>query len=115
MNELMWEIREQKPTLSRRFHVDPLRHLKITLREHYEARHAHYGKSRPDFYDRDLRRLFSDDAKYRKKSTAASFLRTIKPDLRKMVSRWTGEYQYTIEKVLDDIIQRCRELKLRLV
>ena len=32
-----------------------------------------------------------------------------------MVSRWTGEYQYTIEQVLDDIIDRCRELGLRLV
>jgi hypothetical protein len=32
-----------------------------------------------------------------------------------MVSRWTGEYQYTIEQVLDDIIARCQELGLRLV
>ena len=30
-------------------------------------------------------------------------------------SRWTGEYQYTIEQVLDDIIDRCQELGLRLV
>ncbi len=115
MNELMWEIREEKPTVFRRFHVDPLRHLKTTLREHYESRHAHYRTRRPDFFDRDLRRLFSDDPKYRHHPTAASFLRRIKPDLRKMVSRWTGEYQYTIEQVLNDIIQRCRELKLRLV
>jgi hypothetical protein len=32
-----------------------------------------------------------------------------------MVARWTGEYQYTIDQVLDDIITRCRELNLRLV
>ena len=32
-----------------------------------------------------------------------------------MVGKWTGEYQYTIEQVLDDIIDRCRELRLRLV
>jgi hypothetical protein len=31
------------------------------------------------------------------------------------VARWTGEYQYTIDQVLDDIIGRCRELKLRLL
>ncbi len=42
------------------------------------------------------------------------FLRDIKPELRRLVARWTGEYQYTINKVLDDIIRRCRELKLRL-
>ena len=30
------------------------------------------------------------------------------------VARWTGEYQYTIDRVLDDMIARCRELGLRL-
>jgi hypothetical protein len=32
-----------------------------------------------------------------------------------MVSRWTGEYQYNIEQVLDDIIAYCRETGLRLI
>ena len=27
---------------------------------------------------------------------------------------WTGSYQYTIDQVLEDMIERCRELKLRL-
>ena len=30
------------------------------------------------------------------------------------MARWTGEYQYTIDQVLDDMIERCRELGLRL-
>ena len=38
----------------------------------------------------------------------------MKPELRRMVGRWTGEYQYTIDRVLDDIVKRCRELGLRL-
>jgi hypothetical protein len=32
-----------------------------------------------------------------------------------MVARWTGEYQLTIDALLDDMIVRCRELKLRAV
>ena len=32
-----------------------------------------------------------------------------------MVSKWTGEYQLTLETVLDEMIVRCRELKLRAV
>ena len=32
----------------------------------------------------------------------------------RLVARWTGEYQYTIDQVIDDIIRRCRELRLRL-
>ena len=31
-----------------------------------------------------------------------------------MVASWTGIYQYTIDKVLADMIDRCRQLKLRL-
>ena len=32
----------------------------------------------------------------------------------RMVADWTGIYQYTIDKVLEDMMVRCRELKLRL-
>jgi len=32
-----------------------------------------------------------------------------------MVARWTGEYQFTLDQVLNDVIGRCRELKLRAV
>ncbi len=35
--------------------------------------------------------------------------------MRRTVARWTSEYQYTINQVIDDIITRCRELNLRLV
>ena len=41
--------------------VEPLGELRKTLREHYEQRRGFYGLDHPDFYDRDLRRLFSDD------------------------------------------------------
>jgi hypothetical protein len=114
VDDLMKEIAGQKPPVTSRKHIDPLKDLKITLREHYAAKRAHYTQKWPDFYDSDLLRLFSNDAKYRRRPSAARFLREIKPELRRLVARWTGEYQYTIDKVLDDIIRRCRELKLRL-
>ena len=34
--------------------------------------------------------------------------------MRRLVAEWTGIYQYTIDKVLEDMIARSRELKLRL-
>jgi hypothetical protein len=113
VDELMTEIAGQRPAVTSRKQIDPLRKLTTTLREHYAARRAHYQKW-PDFYDSDLLRLFSNDPKYRRRPAASRFLREIKPELRRLVARWTGEYQYTIERVLDDIIKRCRELRLRL-
>ena len=32
-----------------------------------------------------------------------------------MVARWTGEYQYTLDQVMDDMIDRCRVLSLKAV
>lgn len=34
-------------------------------------------------------------------------------EVRRKVASWTGEYQYTIDQVLEDMIQRCRQLDLR--
>ncbi len=34
--------------------------------------------------------------------------------VRRIVASWTGIYQYTIDQVLEDMISRSRELKLRL-
>jgi hypothetical protein len=67
----------------------------------------------PNFFDHDLRRLFSDAPEHARRPTAAGFLRRLGPKLRREVSHWTGEYQYTINQVLDGMIERCRELKLR--
>ena len=47
--------------------------------------------------------------------SAAAFLRRNRSDIRKLVSRWTGEYEYTLEQVLQDMIGRAGELKLRAV
>jgi hypothetical protein len=68
----------------------------------------------PAFYDRDLRRLFSDAPEHAANMTAARFISRIRRSVRQVVSSWTGIYQYTIDQVLEDMIERCRQLKLRL-
>jgi len=114
MDELMASLAGQAPTLAAGEPVDPLASLRKTLRRHYEAKRAHYGVDHPDFYDRDLRRLFSDHPAQTREPTAASFLSRNRREIRQMVGRWTNEYQYTIDRVLDSMIVRCRQLNLRL-
>ena len=82
--------------------------------DHYHRKRAHYGLRHPDFYDRDLRRLFSDDPANRGRPSAANFISRFRREIRRRVSRWTGVYQYTIDQVLKDIMARCRELNLPL-
>lgn len=113
VHQLMEEIRHQKPKISSRERPGSLPTVRMTLREHYYKRRAHYGLDLPNFFDHDLRRLFSDAPEHARRPTAAGFLRRLGPKLRREVSFWTGEYQYTINQVLDGMIERCRELNLR--
>ena len=85
-----------------------------TLRQHYREKKLSYADEFPDFYDVDLLRLFSADPQFADNPTAAAFLRRVRPALRTDVSRWTGAYAYTIDQVLGDMIDRSKELKLRL-
>lgn len=113
MDELMREIGPQPALVTTPSTPDELSTLTLTLREHYRRKRAHYGVDHPNFYDRDLRRLFSDDPAHADKPTAAAFVSRIRREVRQRVGRWTGVYQYTIDQVLKDIIARCRELNLR--
>ncbi len=114
MDEVMRGLAGKQPPSVSRKTVDPLSRLKRTLGQHYKKKREHYGFEYPDFYDRDLRRLFTPASDGVRGMTAARFLSRIRKDVCRRVARWTGEYQYTIDQVLADMIERCRELDLRL-
>jgi len=115
VDDLMKRIADRKPSLTRRSEVEPLRSLRMTLDEHYRKKLAHYAVSTPRFYDRDLLRIFSNNPRHRHSPPAAAFIRHHRADIRRLVSKWTGEYQLTLDTVLDEMIERCREMKLRAV
>jgi hypothetical protein len=114
MDELMASIRQRPPRITNQDEVDALYRLRRTLRQHYRNKRRYYGIDYPHFYDRDLRRLFSEAPEFAENMTAAQFLERTRRQTRRLVAGWTGIYQYTIDKVLVDMITRCRELKLRL-
>ena len=103
----------RRPVVRSRARVESLPTLTLTLGEYYEEKRGQYLVSYPDIYDRDLRRLFSDDPRHRRRELASRFLRRNRAEIRKLVSSWTGEYQFTLNQVLNDMIGRSRELKLR--
>jgi len=110
---LMKELQGVSPCVTTSEEVDSLSSLKKTLREHYERKRRHYGIDRQLQYDPDLKRLFSAMPSHSSKPSAASFLNRFRREVRRKVASWTGEYQYTIDQVLEDMIRRCRELDLR--
>jgi hypothetical protein len=114
MDRLMRSLQQREPRLQNPEEIDPLPKLRKTLRQHYKNKRRHYGVDHPHFYDRDLRRLFSDAPEFSGNITAAQFIARTRRTVRRVVASWTGIYQYTIDQVLEDMMNRCRELKLRL-
>jgi hypothetical protein len=114
MDELMESIQGAAAAVDNPEEIDPLRDIRTTLRQHYRKKRNHYGVDYPNFYDRDLRRIFSDATEFAGNLTAEQFINRVRRQVRRAVAGWTGIYQYTIDQVLEDMIERCRELKLRL-
>jgi Putative zinc-binding metallo-peptidase len=115
MDKLMRELARRRPTVNSKRVVDPLHRLRKTLREHYKKKREHYGLDHPDFYDRDLRNLFSDSPAYARKLAADKFVSKIRREARTTVASFTDSYQYTIDQLINRIIARCRDLNLHLM
>src|SRR5689334_6358401 len=114
MDRLMSSLRHQPPRLENLTEVEPLSQIRTTLRQHYRTKRRHYGVDHPNFYDRDLRRIFSDAPEFASNITAAQFIARVKRPVRRVVAGWTGIYQYTIDRVIEEMAARARELRLRL-
>ena len=114
LDGLMRSVGGGPPRVANATEVDPIRRLRRTLRQHYRRKRRHYGVEYPSFYDRDLRRLFSNAPDAADNPTAAQFIARVRRPVRKLVASWTGTYQYTIDQVLEDMTARCQDLKLRL-
>ncbi len=113
INELMDEIAGTPSRVRSRQHVDPVRKMTHTLRDHYEERHSRYATRQPGVFDHDLVRLFSRKPRNGADSVlAADFLQRYRAELVRVVCQWTGEYRYSVHQVMRQMIERCRELGL---
>jgi hypothetical protein len=113
VDALMGELAGRPSRVRNRAKPSSLSRERMTLGAYYERKRAHYSVGYSDAYDRDLKRLFSESVGARdRRETAAAFLRRHRRKIRGMVAKWTGEYQFTLNQVLDQMIGRCKELRL---
>ena len=113
IDETMREIAGTPAPVKPRRPVDPSSRDTRTLRAFYAEKLERYGSDgRPEVFDRDLRRLFSDAPPPGPGRSAAKFLAAFQNELRLVVAHGTGEHPYIIDHVLRAMIVRCRELRL---
>lgn len=123
VDAVMREIADRPAPVRTRAQVESISRLRMTLREYYDEKRRRYGPDRPRQFDRDLHRLFvrrtapGDDTPSRAAApalSAANFLREHRRELRRHVAHQTGQYQYTVDRVLTEMIERCETLQLYL-
>jgi len=134
VDAMMKDIAGKPQPVRCREQTERLSSLKTTLGEHYEAKRERYSSQPSKLFDPLLRRLFPDPIDGPQRSdgdagqppqagdpdresngtSAARFLRKHRADLRRAVSTWTGQFRYSIDQVLLDMIDRAEELDLRL-
>ncbi len=114
VDRLMQQLVDRRPPVSSRTRVDSLPRLKKTLREHYEARKERYGIGNPSWIDRELYRLFVPNSGNGHLPRAATFLRNHRRSLCRTVAQATGQDHYTVDQIIREMIDRCRELRLRI-
>jgi hypothetical protein len=112
VNRLMREIARQRPLLRRRMRIEPLSSVKLTLGEYYEEKRRRYRVYLSAGYERDLRRIFRARANGSAALPAAKYMRGLRPEIRKLVADRTGAFQYEIDRVLREMIERSAKLDL---
>ncbi|MEO6526884.1 MAG: putative zinc-binding metallopeptidase [Gemmatimonadaceae bacterium] len=110
---LMAELEGKRPPVKTRERVAPVSQLTSTLRAHYESKREFYAVDFPSTYDRELCRVFSNAPKDARRELASRFIGRHAKEIRALVARWTGESEFTIDQLLQDMIGRSRTLKLR--
>lgn len=113
VDELMGELAGVKPPARPRFVLDPLSSFTKTLAQHYKEKCERYAVDAPTVFDRDLRRIFSDDPADRSAPSAAVFIRAHRTGIRRGVARWPTDYAHTLDAVIEDLAERARVMGLR--
>ena len=113
VDAVMGEIAGRVTANKSRRTIADLSDIKVTLREHYANKKRHYDFEWPPDYDRDLLRIFSTEPRHQSFPSAVSFLRRHRREICHEVAEGTGVHEYAIDQMLAQMINRCRDLKLR--
>jgi hypothetical protein len=112
---LMHSIAGRRPVVHSRRHVEPLKGNRRTLRQHYIEKRKHYSINVQEVYDSELRRLFPHGSPGAgRRPSAAVFLRQNQQELCELCARGTGEHPYVFAQLMQEMILRCRAMRLHL-
>lgn len=112
VEELMEEIRGQTPPVRRRAVIEPLAGNHRTLKEHYEEKRRYLESPETSRYDDLLRWAFAGSRAHPGHLPAATFIREVAPQLKRLLVRRARLHPYLVHHVMRLVIRRARLLNL---
>ncbi|HKY62412.1 MAG TPA: hypothetical protein VJR29_03255 [bacterium] len=85
----------------------------MKLGAYYAKKQKLYAQDYPDFYDRDLKVIFSADGGGAGES-AGEFMRRNRKLIVDKVAQWSGEKKFIVNNLFKRLMERSRQLKMRL-
>lgn len=114
VDQLMKQIAGQNPPVISNDQLDAASKIKIKLKTYYRRKRKLFEEDYPEFYDPELKKIFSADPEYVQNEKARDFMRRNGKMIVDKVSRWTGERKFTINNLIKRLMERCGELSLKL-
>jgi hypothetical protein len=111
VDELMRSLAGKPPIHAPEYRATEYDCLNLKLKTYYARKRKLYEDTYPDFYDADLRELFSAPPGPGR-ITAAVYLRRRRRRLLNSVCQWTNEKKFRVNKLLSRLIDRCDQLDL---
>jgi hypothetical protein len=112
VEELVSSVRGKRAPVRNRTRIEPIDLNTRTLAEHYRRKLAHNHQFRRGLTDELLKRIFSMYRSRRGSMRASTLLRAEKNPLVNAVARELGIERYSIEQILNILIERSESLKL---
>jgi hypothetical protein len=113
VDELMKSLAGQSPLVAPQFREKENSYLNVKLQTYYARKRRAYAEDFPDFFDRDLHRLFAAGPATTPRVPASRFLRAHRQRIIAAVGAWTGGKKYTVNQLVRDLSQRCDKLELQ--
>src|SRR5438874_12124675 len=114
VDELMRSLAGKPPVNMPKYRVADYDCLNFKLKTYYARKRKLYEDTYPDFYDTDLRQLFSAQTGPGR-INASSYLRRTRRRLLNSVCQWTNEKKFRVNKLLARLIDRFDQLDLHVL
>lgn len=112
LDELMRSIAGKPPVHQPKFRAADYDCLHLKLKTYYARKRKLYEDSYPDFYDKDLTRLFAAGPEFAGRQKASNYLKAQRKLIMDSVCQWTNEKKYRVHQLLTRLLARCDELDL---